>query len=1822
MSGAFSIDEDLLRRLPLPLAHLHRRAANAKTALERHLSAYYFWEATLKLTAGVAVVAYAQANTPDVETDGRLATLTRASVGQWWEIIRRLTTLLGDRGDPKFKTNKEFLLGRNRDDLPRCAGLDSALREALEGSSTARSTVRISELLDRLIQYRNREVGHGAAGGRREDFYEKMARALHLGGADLLSRFDLLCGRRMIFISDVYREPAGSWALENFDLIGESARRLEPIRIPAGGADNLPNPGHIYLVDAESTAFWLMDPFLAYDAEAEEVLFFNARRGKRLEYLSYGTGKTLEKPAVLDSRTVIAAIFGGEESTADAPSTTTETAAPAEDSEEAGKTIGEFELLSLLGKGGMGVVYRAYQPSLGRQVALKCLLRSDDPKAESRFTREIHALGRVEHPNLVKIFTSGAAGDQWFYAMELVEGTSLSAVCDSLVARRSAAGDLDLATWQNTYSQMAEQARKSEKVISKTELDESPKPPEPVPADSQVSHEASRAKAAASELAALGHRSYIRHIVNLIRQITLASHTLHEAQVVHRDIKPGNIMLTSGGTHAVLMDLGLAQIADEGDSKLTRTRQFVGTLRYASPEQVLAVGNMDRRSDIYSIGATLWEMLTLHPLYEAGDDVPTPEVMRRIQYQEPERPRKFHPGIPRDLEAITLKCLEKDRNRRYPTAQELADDLQRWLDDEPVRAQPPTVTYVLGKFVRKRWLPLSAAAALLLLLVVGTVLAFRQIAKARDIAVLSEADARKSEADAKAARDRAVASEKQALDAKADALEKQQEALHMEYLSQIRLVYEAWKQDEIGRASAILNMLDYDRPEKNPGWEWNYLRGLMRSGLLPLIGHTDLVCCCAFDRTGDKLVSGSSDCSAIIWDVATGREIRRLGYHLDGPMIGVNYRLDDIGAFVAEVFPGSSAEENGIQPGDHITKIMSSDGKWVDTAGLDTDQMGKLLGVPEGTDLRFEILTVAGATRQMIVTRKHLTLNTLHDNAVFAVAFNPDGSLVATASRDGTVKLWNVSDGTPIRTLTGPKEIKLGCHVQFSPDGQQVAVIDGDGTILIWTLDGTLVRKIPLPGDTNAISPDWKWIATAQDGQNVFLYDFASGQQVYRLTTDDGQRLPAGFCQFSDDNKFLSIGGNDGEFCIWDLKATPTSFATSRGSEPALQSVWTQRNAHQQWIDGLSFSPDDSELASCSYDGMLKLWDLKKREYIVGHSGHSGAVTAVAFSPQSTRIATSSCDQTVLLWDVSAWGWAGDRDSMVLGDGALPDGDQASTINLGPDGRKVCLNTWGEGMMVWDSVSKRAIVSNPGWIGTTIGCIDPKDDDLCAMCTPAHKIQTVRFSTDKVVTQFSDVPDETLRWMQFSPDGTLLAGATDIGDDHTVRVWDVASGKLINHFDQHVGSVSGFCFMNDGKQIASVCVTESVVRIWDVLSGKESTELQSRRPFCVAESPDSTKLAVGNFEGSVFLYTLKDGSYYELKGHFSEVKDVCFSPDSSRLASCSDDGTIKIWDATTGQEVLTLAGGEGGVVSVRFMPDGLQLISCDADGRMRLWNAGLMAADKPLSPTLLAERAVMSAGIDEWRDSLGDLNDAIAAGFNEGWAFEDRGIAHAVLGEYDQADKDINHAIDGGIDENAANYMSAILDLNANDMAGYRQRCATLLKENADDKTPEMQYHLAWICKLGPNAVDDLSVPLQFAQSVAATRPGDYNAASNYASLLYRQGKYQDSIDAFTAGMKLYTEDSSDAEKFLAADSTATTRTDGTGTGWDYVFLAMANKKLNHDDEAKQWLEKARLWIAANKPGVPRESHESNLNNEWFNQLSLAILYREAAGIVNGDQSN
>jgi serine/threonine protein kinase/Tfp pilus assembly protein PilF len=733
MSIVPGCDEDLVRRLPLPLAQLYRRAHNAKTPLERHLTAYYLWEAALKLLASAAVVTYADLSTHDPKVAERLQNLARPALGHWWEFVRLLVPALAE-SDDGFRQARDLLLGRTRDDLPRAAGLDACLREALEGQAGARSTVRLAELFDRLVRYRNRELGHGAAGQAAAGVYERVGSNLLLGVAELLGRFDVLAGRRLVYVAEVRRHASGHWLVEPYELTGESARRLPSLSV--GDAAALPHPQRVYLAQPgadgpPAAPLVSLHPLVSYDADTAEAFFLNARRGaRRGEYLCYATGRVAERPdAGGEQRDLLARVLGlavdeaavgawAARSQAEEP--------PAEAAPESGaapRRVGEFEVLSELGRGGMGVVYRAWQPSLGRQVALKCLLRLGDPKAEARFAREIRALGKVDHLHLVKIFTSGSDGDRWFYAMELIDGVSLGALCDRLAG--SAASTVGEAEWHKALTTAYDEERKKEKSAG----DATPTPP----------------AAAPPRPATRAGRGYVARAVEVVRQVAGAAHALHEAGVVHRDIKPGNVVLTPDGQHAVLMDLGLAQLADEAEGRLTRTRQFVGTLRYASPEQVLAVGGLDRRADVYGLGATLWELLTLRPIYAATDDTPTPELMRRIQYEEPARVRKVNPNVPADLEAIVLKCLEKDAAKRYATAAELADDLRRFQDGEPVRARPIGEAQRLWRWCRRRPLVPGIAASLLLLLLVGFALVFWQWRRAENNAALARENAERAE---------------------------------------------------------------------------------------------------------------------------------------------------------------------------------------------------------------------------------------------------------------------------------------------------------------------------------------------------------------------------------------------------------------------------------------------------------------------------------------------------------------------------------------------------------------------------------------------------------------------------------------------------------------------------------------------------------------------------------------------------------------------------------------------------------------------------------------------------------------------------------------------------------------------------------------------------------------------------------------------------------------------------------------------------------------------------------------------------------------------
>ncbi|MGL4551833.1 MAG: serine/threonine-protein kinase, partial [Gemmataceae bacterium] len=325
--------------------------------------------------------------------------------------------------------------------------------------------------------------------------------------------------------------------------------------------------------------------------------------------------------------------------------------------------LGDFRLIREVGRGGMGVVYEAEQVSLGRRVALKVLpfVAALDPRQIQRFKHEAQAAALLHHPHIVPVFGVGSERGVHYYAMQLIDGRPLSALIDE---RRGAAAAADAPTGRRA---------------------DTSRPPR--------EWWAQAARLAADAADGLEHA--------------------HAQGVVHRDIKPANLLLDGDGKLWVT-DFGLARLSHDGG--LTRTGDLVGTARYMSPEQALGRAGLDHRTDVYSLGVTLYELLTLRPAF------PDPEreaLLRRIPLDEPAAPRSLVPDLPLDLETVVLKAVAKEPDARYESAAALAADLRRWLADEAVQARRPTIGQRLGRWGRRHRGLVRASAAFLGLALVG-----------------------------------------------------------------------------------------------------------------------------------------------------------------------------------------------------------------------------------------------------------------------------------------------------------------------------------------------------------------------------------------------------------------------------------------------------------------------------------------------------------------------------------------------------------------------------------------------------------------------------------------------------------------------------------------------------------------------------------------------------------------------------------------------------------------------------------------------------------------------------------------------------------------------------------------------------------------------------------------------------------------------------------------------------------------------------------------------------------------------------------------------
>lgn len=743
---------EYLLRLPLPIAQLYGRAYNAKSPRERHDNAFYLFEALVKLAASTATACYleeiSQGRSPRVPLlDRQLAQLALPSLGQWLAILRELCRHFHSRVDAT--THPWGLLwsqlSNPHKDLPATLALFRRLKNGPDGDLAADQSCSIYQVLDGLVQYRNAVFGHGA--GRFETFYaDEMGPLLFPAINELLDegRLSILgpASARLVYLADMRVMDDGCTQLGLRELVGSQGARIAPLELTVEQAAKL-LPNRVGLLWPGRATPLRLDPLLQYrESElSEEILFLNRdRNGKQVEYLSYTTGRTERDRSMLPAlATLLSEVTNRsvsetdlqrltEQSLAETPSVESLFAPKIADHQE----LGEYELLSELGRGGMGVVYLARQASLGRLVALKMLPQdlADDEVSLARFRREIRNLASCDDPHIVKILASGTFPDgRLYYTMEYVPGSDLEMVWRELAGPSGTSSYITSSTllgnttWsQAVLSASRRQRERAENSRSRNLSHEDSETAEIGQSGADPITTEARKPLPLPPLPELPHAEddpggFVRRIVILGRDVAKALQSIHDQGIVHRDVKPANLVLTPDGQRVVLMDFGLAK-TQSNSLAVSRQGGLLGTLRYAAPEQLAAANiQVGPPADVRGLGVTMWEMLTRQRLFGSAED--EIGLTQEVLTSDVPRLRSIDPRFDRDLDAIVACATARRLPDRIQTAGQLAELLQLWLDGKPLPIRLPTLPELAWRWIREHAI-IAAAASLFIIMAITT----------------------------------------------------------------------------------------------------------------------------------------------------------------------------------------------------------------------------------------------------------------------------------------------------------------------------------------------------------------------------------------------------------------------------------------------------------------------------------------------------------------------------------------------------------------------------------------------------------------------------------------------------------------------------------------------------------------------------------------------------------------------------------------------------------------------------------------------------------------------------------------------------------------------------------------------------------------------------------------------------------------------------------------------------------------------------------------------------------------------------------------------
>jgi WD40 repeat protein len=493
-----------------------------------------------------------------------------------------------------------------------------------------------------------------------------------------------------------------------------------------------------------------------------------------------------------------------------------------------------------------------------------------------------------------------------------------------------------------------------------------------------------------------------------------------------------------------------------------------------------------------------------------------------------------------------------------------------------------------------------------------------------------------------------------------------------------------------------------------------------------------------------------------------------------------------------------------------------------------------------------------------------------HVGGVFSVSWSSQGQRLATGSCDTTAKVWDAVSGRELLTLRGHKHI-VG-FVSWSPDGKRLATASLDGTVNVWET-GSDQQPLALPGHRMAVwrlswSPDGKRLATASQDGTAKIWEVAREREPLTILRHPRQVFSA---FWSPDGQRLATGGEDGTAKIWDA-ASGRELLTFRG--------------HTDWVGPVSWSPDGQWLATGSGDGTAKIWDTARGRELQTIKGHTNGIMAVSWSPDGQRLATGCIDGTAKLWKVS------DLPEPLTFKGHTK---KIHSISWSPDGQRLATGSEDGTVKVWEAAGGRELLTLKGHTSSI----------LC---------------------------------VSWSPDGQrLVAGSLD----EPAKVWETTSGRELLTFQGHTDGVRCVSWSSDGRWLATGSA-DGRAKICEASSGRELLTLAGHRGpvSSISWSPDGERLATGSFDGTATICEVASGRELPLfPGHAKPIESVCWSPNGQQLATVSDDRTTKIWDASNGQELLTLLGHRSGIFAVSWSPDGRRLATGSYDGTAKVWDA-------------------------------------------------------------------------------------------------------------------------------------------------------------------------------------------------------------------------------------------------------------------------------------------